>query len=123
MSDCGDDGTKDTVFGVATCPDDGNEEEDKGVTTVKGAEDDAELDNSEDGVTISVDEETEDRIAGTGVSDGKEERIIVVDNSVGVSGIWNREIEDVVEPGRGVSMCVAGPSGIATDDTEGEGSN
>jgi hypothetical protein len=79
------------------------------------------------GVSASDDEDKDDGNAGTGVSgasgDGGSSEV----DGVGVSGIvLNRSTEEIADPlglKKDVSNDVSGPSGIASDLSEGEGSN
>lgn len=90
-------------------------------------EDSVENDDMLVGVSTSDDEDTDDGNKGTGVSgasgDGGNNEV----DGVGVSGIvLKRSAEDIADPlglKKDVSNDVSGPSGIARDLTEGEGSN
>lgn len=97
--------------------------EDKGVSDVNDDVNDEML----VGVAASLIEDTEDDNGGTGVSGGNGEGGSNDVEGVGVSGIvLRRSAEENVDPlglRNEVSNEVSGPSGIASDLTEGDGSS
>jgi len=115
------------VLSAAISPVDGKDDEDKGVTAVKGRkEDPSELDESVNGVPGSDDDEADICNAGTGVNSGNGERGVIADKLVGVSGIGSRTTDDKAEPvglKNDVSNETSRPSGTASDAAEGEAFN
>lgn len=107
----------DTLEGVRTS------DEDKGVSDVNDDVNDETL----VGVAASLIEDADDDNGGTGVSGGNGEGGSNDVEGVGVSGIvLRRSAEENVDPlglRNDVSNEVSGPSGIASDLTEGDGSS